>query len=78
MRDMKSTASTWQMQGKAGDQITFTGASNITSEATYKALFEGGNLPKCPSNGTYTVTITNNNPGYTVSVDCDAEGHDLP
>lgn len=78
MRDMKSTASTWQMQGNDGDQFTFSGSTNIKAEPTYTALFEGGDLPKCPSNGNYTVTITNNDPGYTVYVDCDADGHDLP
>lgn len=77
MRDMKSTASTWQMQGNNGDQFTFTGASNITTEATYTALFEGGDLPSCPSDGNYTVTITNNDPGYTVDVTCTVEGHSL-
>ena len=78
MRDMKSTASTWQMQGNDGDQFTFTGSTVITAEATYTALFEGGNLPTCPSDGTYAVSISNDNPGYTVSVTCTAEGHALP
>lgn len=77
MRDMKSTASTWQMQGNNGDQFTFTGSTVLTTEATYTALFEGGDLPSCPSDGTYTVKITNNDPGYTVDVTCTVEGHAL-
>lgn len=79
MRDMKSTASTWQMQGNDGDQVKITGSSVITAEPTYTAMFEGGTLPKCPSSddNTYTVTITNNNPGYTVAVTCTVEGHVL-
>lgn len=78
MRDMKSTAATWQMQGNDGDQFTFTGATVITSEATYTAMFEGGKLPSCPAEGHYGVTITNNNSGYTVEVTCDVDGHVLP
>lgn len=78
MRDMKSTASTWQMQGNDGDQFTIASSSVITAEPTYTAMFEGGKLPACPAEGTYAVTITNNNPGYTVEVTCDVDGHVLP
>lgn len=78
MRDMKSTAATWQMQGNNGDQVKITDSSVITAEPQYTALFEGGALPKCPSDGTYAVTITNNNPGYTVAVTCTIDGHELP
>ena len=83
MRDMKSSASTFQMQGGTdGAQLVIPAAgSTITNDDSYKKMFDGGVLPSCPSEGNYTVNIANDSGIYTYEVKCDKEtelGHVLP
>lgn len=82
MRDMKSTAATFQMQGKDGDPVTLDNGSelNLASDTRYTKLFTDG-MPKCPSEGTYTATMKNNDGVYEFTITCskaDDLGHVLP
>lgn len=79
MRDMKSTAATYQMQGNDGDQVTLAkGVSvDLAKDANYTKLFTDG-MPKCPSDGTYEVIMTNADGIYTFAVTCTVAGHELP
>lgn len=82
MRDMKSTAATFQMQGKDGDPVTLDNGSelNLASDTRYTKLFTDG-MPKCPSDGTYTATMKNNDGVYEFTITCSLAndlGHKLP
>lgn len=82
MRDMKSTAATFQMQGKDGDPVTLDNGSelNLASDTRYTKLFTDG-MPKCPSEGTYTATMKNNDGVYEFTITCSKAndlGHVLP
>lgn len=81
MRDMKSMASTYQMQGGTGGaQIAVPAAgTTITSDPNYEKMFDGGKLPSCPSEGKYTVNIKNDSGIYTYEVSCTKNdlGHKL-
>lgn len=51
-RVIKGNMETFMMTGAADGGAITLGAgtsSDISSEASFKALFDGGNLPKCPS-----------------------------
>ena len=84
MRDMKSSASTFQMQGGTdGAQIVVAtdASSELQDDANYLKMFDGGTLPTCPSEGTYTVKIVNTDGVYSFPVTCtkaDELGHKLP
>jgi len=81
MRDMKSSASTYQMQGGTnGDQIVVAAgqSSELKADASYLKMFDAGNLPTCPSEGTYSVLIVNTDGVYSFPVTCTVEGHVLP
>ena len=81
MRDIKSTAATYQMQGNNGDPVKFTSETDISTEANFTKLFEGGNLPKCPTGAAYTVKAEDTNDGCKITVTCNADatlGHVLP
>lgn len=81
MRDIKSTAATYQMQGNNGDPVKFPTKTNISSEANFIKLFEGGKLPKCPTGADYTVEAEDLNDGCKITVTCSADaglGHVLP
>lgn len=81
MRDIKSTAATYQMQGNNGDPVKFATETDISAESNFTKLFEGGNLPKCPTGATYTVKALDTNDGCKITVTCNADaklGHVLP
>lgn len=82
MRDMKSTAATFQMQGNNGDQVTLANNAelDLKADTRYTKLFTDG-MPKCPSGGNYTATMKNNNGIYEFTITCDKGtdlGHVLP
>lgn len=82
MRDIKSTAATYQMQGGTnGDPVKFPSETDISAEANFTKLFEGGKLPKCPTGADYTVKAQDTDGGCTITVTCGASadlGHVLP
>lgn len=77
MRDMKSTAATFQMQGNNGDQVTLANNAelDLAADTRYTKLFTDG-MPKCPSDGTYTAKMKNNNGIYEFTITC-SKGKDL-
>lgn len=79
MRDMKSTAATYQMQGNNGDQVTLSknASVDLANDANYAKLFTDG-MPKCPSDGTYKVLMTNADGIYKFDVTCTIDDHKLP
>ena len=82
MRDMKSTAATFQMQGNNGDQVTLAkdgDTLDLAKDTRYTKLFTDG-MPKCPSDGTYTATMTRKDGIYEFTIECSnkADGHVLP
>lgn len=85
MRDIKSTAATYQMQGGTnGNPIKFAAKSDISTDVNFKKMFEGGNLPKCPTGSDYTVEAEDTSDGCKITVTCAANtadtnlGHVLP
>ena len=84
MRDIKSTAATYQMQGNNGDPVKFATKTDLSTETNFTKLFEGGNLPKCPTGSAYKVEAEDTNDGCKITVTCTANdadntlGHVLP
>lgn len=62
-RTIQSMVTTYQMTGGAGGaQIPWADieADNLTTNADFLAMFEGGEMPECPAGGTYHITVTPN------------------
>ena len=82
MRDIKSTAATYQMQGgNNGNPVKFPAKTDLSTEANFIKLFEGGKLPKCPTGAEYKVEAEDLNDGCKITVTCGADaglGHVLP
>lgn len=79
-RTIQSMVTTYQMTGgDGGAQIPWADieAADLTTDADFLSMFEGGTLPVCPAGGTYGITIdTNETTGArSITVTCTAEGH---
>lgn len=81
-RTIQSMVTTYQMTGGAGGaQIPWATleAEDLTTDADFLAMFEGGALPECPAGGTYSIDISE--PDATtgarhITVTCEGtEGH---
>lgn len=62
-RTIQSMVTTYQMTGGAGGaQIPWADieADDLTTNADFLAMFEGGEMPECPAGGTYHITVTPN------------------
>lgn len=62
-RTIQSMVTTYQMTGGAGgSQIPWADieADDLTTNADFLAMFEGGEMPECPAGGTYKITVTPN------------------
>lgn len=60
-RTIQSMVTTYQMTGGAGGaQIPWATleTEDLTADADFLAMFEGGTLPECPAGGTYGIEIT--------------------
>ncbi len=78
IRIIKSNCSTFYMSGNNGDPITDTSLTNPADNATFKALFDGSNVPVCPA-GTAAYTIAVSFTGTTATeykVTCPNYGDD--
>jgi len=78
-RVIKGNMETYAMTGDNGDQIELIAGTDmvITSEPDFVKLFDGGELPKCPSatdtekaNGCYSATIKVATASTTYEVKC--------
>jgi prepilin-type N-terminal cleavage/methylation domain-containing protein len=69
LRQIDGAAETWTLENKKSSTSTYT----LTDVKPYIRLDASGNLPPCPSNGSYS-------PGLTVSdpPTCSIPGHFLP
>lgn len=83
-RTIQSAVSTYQMTGGAGgssiswdDMATTFSDTATTYPEAFLANFEGGVMPECPNeDGGYTIEVVNGaNNQHTITVTCDAEGH---
>ena len=75
-RIIKENLSSYQMTGgKDGAQVTDAAMPTAASNDTFLALFEGGALPTCPTDGSaYTIRITTT-PTTTFTVSCPTTAH---
>ena len=75
-RIIKENLSSYQMTGgKDGAQVTDEAMPTAASNDTFLALFEGGALPTCPTDGSaYTITITTG-ATTTFAVACKTTAH---
>ena len=80
-RTIQSMVTTYQMTGGAGGaQIPWADieADDLTTNADFLAMFEGGALPVCPAGGTYTISVAENDTtgARDITVTCEGtEGH---
>ncbi len=78
-RVIKGNMETFQMTGNDGDQLSIGKGStvNCANDSTFLALFDGGELPKCPDGDTaYTCNIVSDANGvisYTVACNNNSE-----
>ena len=81
-RTIQSMVTTYQMTGgEGGAQIPWATleTEDLTTDADFLAMFEGGALPECPAGGTYSIDISE--PDATtgarnITVTCEGtEGH---
>lgn len=80
LRIMKSNASSFYMSGgKDGSQLQLgtSSTTSLTSNSSYLKLFDGGALPKCPSEGVYTAAISTDASGIATYVMTCSKGTDL-
>ena len=80
-RTIQSMVTTYQMTGGAGGaQIPWADieADDLTTNADFLAMFEGGEMPECPAGGTYTISVEQDDAtgARDIMVTCGAEGHD--
>lgn len=75
-RIIKENLSSYQMTGgKDGAQVSDTEMAKAATNGTFLALFEGGKLPTCPTDGSaYTIEITTGSP-TTFKVSCKTADH---
>ena len=84
MSNIKSMASTYQMTGGAdGGLVSIpSGGLNLATDGSFKKLFEGGVLPKCPvakeeNKGDYSIKMTKATTGeIKVEVGCPMNAED--
>ena len=71
-RIIKENLSSYQMTGGPdGAQVSDENMAKAATNGTFLALFEGGALPTCPTDGSaYTITITTTNGVTTFGVSC--------
>lgn len=80
-RTIQSMVTTYQMTGgEGGSQIPWATleAEDLTTDADFLAMFEGGTLPECPAGGTYDIAITPDptTGARSITVTCEGtEGH---
>lgn len=82
MSNIKSMASTYQMTGGTDGGLVSIPAEglNLAEDGSFKKLFEGGELPKCPvakeeGAGDYSITMTKEATGeIKVAVACPVVG----
>lgn len=80
-RTIQSMVTTYQMTGgEGGSQIPWATieGENLTEDADFLAMFEGGTLPECPAGGTYTISVAQNatTGARDITVTCEGtEGH---
>lgn len=80
-RTIQSMVTTYQMTGGAGGaQIPWADieADDLTTNADFLAMFEGGEMPECPAGGTYSINVSEPNAttgARDITVTCTAEGH---
>lgn len=72
IRIIKENLSSYQMTGGVdGAQVSDAAMSSAASNPTFLALFEGGALPTCPSDGAaYNITVTTTGGTTTFNVAC--------
>ena len=80
-RTIQSMVTTYQMTGgDGGAQIPWADiqGTDLTTNAAFLAMFEGGTLPECPAGGTYSINVSEPNAttgARDITVTCTAEGH---
>lgn len=79
IRIIKENLSSYQMTGGAdGGQLTWTQMATANTNSTFLALFDGGELPVCPTDQSAYVFDVSQANGYAVycgSADEDAANH---
>lgn len=85
---IQNTVSTYQMTGGPGGaqiawadvETAFNGVEPASYPAAFLALFEGGEMPECPSGGVYSIEIdTDDTTGArSINVTCELDGQPNP
>ena len=77
-RTIQSMVTTYQMTGgNDGSQIPWATiqGTDLTANNAFRAMFEGGEMPKCPAGGTYSITVSAPNAttgARSITVTCSA------